>query len=150
MRARQSVPMNLVRCTAAFTIPLIIAGTAWIAPSASTTSPGFAHTVLALMAFALMLTDDMSMGFLFVILSLDRLSWRDSLLMADSAILLLAMARAGHVSPTILTRKLASTSLAIVGSHAIYSLAAAPVFYVPVNIYLAVTVCFVFMDAFRW
>ena len=49
------VPMNLVRCTAAFTIPLIIAGTAWIAPSASTTSPGFAHTVLALMAFALML-----------------------------------------------------------------------------------------------
>ena len=61
--------MNLARSTAAFTIPLIIAGTAWIAPAGST-GPGFAHTLLALMAFALMLTGEMSMGFLFVILSL--------------------------------------------------------------------------------
>src|SRR5262245_33319349 len=132
------VSMNVVRCTAAFTIPLIIAGTAWISPNGGTTSPGFAHTLLAILAFSLTLTGDMSMGFLFVILSLDRLSWRDSLLMADSAILLLAMAHAGHVSPGNLVRKLASTSLAIGSAHIIHSLAALPAFYVPLDIYLAV------------
>jgi len=102
------------------------------------------------MAFALMLTGDMSMGFLFVILSLSRLSWRDSLLMADSAILLLAIAQPGHISPTNLVRKLASTSLAVVSAHAVYYLTALHSFYVPLNIYLAVTVCFAFMNAFRW
>src|SRR5712692_7707892 len=75
--------MNFVRSTAAVTIPLILAATAWISPDGSTSSPGFAHALLALMAFGLMLNNQMSMGFLFVILSLGRLSWRDSLLMAD-------------------------------------------------------------------
>jgi len=142
--------MNLVRTTAAVTIPLILAATAWISPDGGTSSPGFAEALLALMAFGLVLTDNMSMGFLFVILTMDRLSWRDSLLMADSAILLLAMVRPGHVSPTTLVRSLASTSLAIVFAHAMFHAAALPAFYVPFNIYLAVTVCFGFMNAFRW
>src|SRR5947209_393484 len=102
--------MNLVRNTAAIAIPLILASTAWIEPGTSTTSPGVADAVLALLAFALMLTDQVSMGFLFIILSLGRLNWIESLLIADSAILLVTIAKSGRTSPRSLLRNLGSTS----------------------------------------
>ena len=35
-------------------------------------------------------------------------------------------------------------------SHAAYNLAKVPALYVPLNIYLAVAMCFVFMNAFAW
>jgi diguanylate cyclase (GGDEF)-like protein len=141
-------PMNAVRISAALALPLIVAATAWISPGASTNVPSFADSVVAIFGFGLTLAEGTSMGFLFIIFSLGHLSWGQTFLMADAAIALMAAVK--PASPIQLLRSLGASSLAVVASHITYQLANLPVFYAPLNLYLAATVCFVAMNAFRW
>ena len=94
--------MNLVRTTAAITIPLILA----VLPRGSLRrkvppGPGFAQALLALMSFAMVLTGNIPWDFFSSSCRCSGFPAGGSLLMADSAIILLAMARPGHVSPTL-------------------------------------------------
>jgi len=56
----------------------------WLAADKSA-EPYFAYSMLALLAFGLDLADGSTMGFVFIILALPHLGWRETLLLAESA-----------------------------------------------------------------
>ncbi len=130
-------------------VVLILAGTAWIA-SGQSTDPYFAYSVLALLAFGLDLADGSTMGFVFIILSLPHLGWRETLLLAESATFIHAVTHPERVEPRTLLRSLCSTALAILATQFTFHTAALALIPAPLRLMLASGVCFVALHALRW
>jgi len=103
----------------AVSVVLILAGTAWIAADHSA-NPYFAYSVLALLAYGLDLADGSTMGFVFIILALPHLSWRETLLLAESATFIHAVTHPERVEPRALLRSLCATALAVVATQFTY------------------------------
>src|ERR1035437_3831124 len=82
---RHSLSMLFYRSWLAVSVILILAGTAWIAADRHGADLYFAYSMLALLAFGLDLADGSTMGFVFIILALPHLGWRETLLLAESA-----------------------------------------------------------------
>jgi diguanylate cyclase (GGDEF)-like protein/putative nucleotidyltransferase with HDIG domain len=101
------------------------------------------------MAFSLELAGGASMGFVFLIFALGRLSWLETLLMADAALVLLAVARRDKPDPARLLKSLVATSLAVISSHAVFRLVDAPGMQIPLNYLLGSTVCFLALYTFE-
>ena len=102
--------MLLYKSWLAVSVVLILAGTSWIA-SGQSTDPYFAYSVLALLAYGLDLADGSTMGFVFIILALPHLGWRETLLLAESATFIHAVTHPERVEPRALLRSLCSTAL---------------------------------------
>src|SRR5271165_7571782 len=111
--------MLLYRSWLAISVVLILAGTAWIATGEST-DPYLAYSLLALLAFGLDLADGSTMGFVFVILALPHLGWRETLLLAESATFIHAVTHPERVEPRALLRSLCSSALAILATQFVY------------------------------
>jgi len=134
----------------AISVVLILAGTAWIATDYHGASPYFAYSILALLAFGLDLADGSTMGFVFIILSLPHLGWRETLLLAESATFIHAVTHPERVEPRALLRSLCATALAVVTTQFTYhgtTLAGMPEQF---RLMLASGVCFVALHALRW
>src|SRR5271156_4502152 len=111
--------MLLFRSWLAISVVLILAGTAWIAAGEGT-NPYFAYSVLALLAFGLDLADGSTMGFVFILVALPHLGWRETLLLAESATFIHAVTHPDRVEPRALLRSLCSTALAILTTQFTY------------------------------
>jgi diguanylate cyclase (GGDEF)-like protein/putative nucleotidyltransferase with HDIG domain len=133
----------------AIAVLVVVAATAWI-PHVGGQGPTFVDSLLALMAFSLELSGGGSMGFVFLILSVSRLSWLDSVLMADAALLLVAIVRRERPDPAKLLRTLAATTLAALGAHAAFQITDIPELQVPFDYVVASGMCFVGMNIFDW
>jgi diguanylate cyclase (GGDEF)-like protein/putative nucleotidyltransferase with HDIG domain len=141
--------MLLYKAWLAVCVVLILAGTAWIASGESTT-PYFAYSVLALLAFGLDLADGSTMGFVFIILALPHLGWRETLLLAESATFIHAVTHPDRVEPRMLLRSLCSTALAVVATQCVFHGAALAHIPEPLRLMLAAGVCFLALHALRW
>jgi diguanylate cyclase (GGDEF)-like protein len=133
----------------AVSVVLILAGTAWIAADHSA-NPYFAYSILALLAYGLDLADGSTMGFVFIILALPHLSWRETLLLAESATFIHAVTHPERVEPRALLHSLCATALAILTTQFTYhgtTLAGMPEQF---RLMLASGVCFVALHALRW
>lgn len=117
--------MLFFRSWLAISVILILAGTAWIATGKSA-DPYFAFSILALLAFGLDLADGSTMGFVFVILALPHLGWRETLLLAESALFIHAVCHPARVEPRALLRSMCSTALAVIATQAVFHGTAPP------------------------
>jgi diguanylate cyclase (GGDEF)-like protein/putative nucleotidyltransferase with HDIG domain len=141
--------MLLYKSWLAISVILILAGTAWIAAGEGT-NPYFTYSVLALLAFGLDLADGSTMGFVFILVALPHLGWRETLLLAESATFIHAVTHPSRVEPRALLRSLSSTALAIVGTQLVFhGRILAPVAE-PLRLMLASGVCFIALHVLRW
>ncbi len=146
---RHSPTMLLYRSWLAISVVLIMAGTAWIA-AGQNADPYFAYSLLALLAFGLDLADGSTMGFVFIILALPHLPWRETLLLAESATFIHAVTHPERVEPRALLRSLCSTALAVLATQsAFHSPLLAPVAQ-QLRLMIVSGVCFVALHALRW
>src|SRR5277367_4256500 len=104
--------MLLYKTWLAVSVVLILAGTAWIAAGQGTDGY-FSYSVLALLAFGLDLADGSTMGLVFIILALPHLGWRETLLLAESALFIHAVTHPDRVEPRALLHSMSSTALAV-------------------------------------
>jgi diguanylate cyclase (GGDEF)-like protein len=141
--------MLLYKSWLAISVILILAGTAWIAAGEGT-NPYFAYSVLALLAFGLDLADGSTMGFVFILVALPHLGWRETLLLAESATFIHAVTHPDRVEPRALLRSLSSTALAILATQFVFHAAALALIAEPLRLMLASGVCFVALHALRW
>ncbi len=141
--------MLLYKSWLAISVVLILAGTAWIAAGEGT-NPYFAYSILALLASGLDLADGSTMGFVFILVALPHLGWRETLLLAESATFIHAVTHPDRVEPRALLRSLSSTALAVMATQfAFHGTALAPIAE-PLRLMLASGVCFVALHALRW
>jgi diguanylate cyclase (GGDEF)-like protein len=141
--------MLLYKSWLGISVVLILVGTAWIAAGESGDSY-FVYSMLALLAFGLDLADGSTMGFVFIILALPHLGWRETLLLAESATFIHAVTHPARMEPRALLRSLCSSALAILATQFVYhgaSLARVPE---PLRLMMASGVCFVALHALRW
>jgi diguanylate cyclase (GGDEF)-like protein/putative nucleotidyltransferase with HDIG domain len=140
--------MLLYKSWLAISVVLILAGTAWIAGEG--TNPYFTYSVLALLAFGLDLADGSTMGFVFILVALPHLGWRETLLLAESATFIHAVTHPERVEPRTLLRTLCSTALAIVTTQFAFHGAGVARIAEPLRLMMASGVCFVALHALRW
>lgn len=140
--------MLLYKSWLAISVVLILAGTSWIA--GQSTESYFTYSVLALLAYGLDLADGSTMGFVFIILSLPHLGWRETLLLAESATFIHAVTHPERVEPRALLRSLCSTALAILATQ--FTFHGAGLAHIPeqFRLMMASGVCFVALHALRW
>jgi diguanylate cyclase (GGDEF)-like protein len=141
--------MLFYRSWLAVSVVLILAGTAWIAAGQSTDSY-FAYSILALLAFGLDLADGSTMGFVFILLALPHLGWRETLLLAESATFIHAVTHPERVEPRTLLRSLCSTALAILATQLMFHGAMLARIAEPLRLMMAAGVCFVALHSLRW
>ncbi len=141
--------MLLFKSWLAISVVLILAGTAWIAAGEGTNSY-FICSLLALLAFGLDLADGSTMGFVFILVALPHLAWRETLLLAESATFIHAVTRSDREEPRVLLRTLCSTALAIMATQFVFHARALTPVAEPLRIMLASGVCFIAMHALRW
>ena len=141
--------MPFYRTWLAISVVLIVASTAWIA-AGQNAGEYLPYSVLALLAFGLDLADGSTMGFVFIILALPHLAWRETLLLAESATFLHAVTHPDRVQPRMLLRSLCSTALAILATQITFHGAAMAHIPEPLRLMLASGVCFVALHALRW
>jgi len=140
---------TLIRIGVSAAAILIVAATAFLSLSESANAYAV-YSLVALMAFALEAGEGVSMGFVFLILSLGHLGWVETLLMGDAALFLMAIVYPSRADPRILLKNFAATSLAAGCSHAAFNLVRIPGVDVPVHMFLAASVCFVCFRGFEW
>lgn len=141
--------MLLYKSWLAISVILILAGTAFISAGPST-NPYFVFSVLALLAFGLDLADGSTMGFVFILVALPHLPWRETLLLAESATFIHAVTHPDRVQPRTLLRSLCSIALAILATQLVFH---GPAFAgVPPALRLMFSsgACFVALHALRW
>ncbi len=141
--------MLLYKSWLAISVTLILAGTAWIA-TGQNTDPYFAFSVLALLAFGLDLADGSTMGFVFILLALPHLGWRETLLLAESATFIHSVTHPDRVEPRALLRSLCSIALAVVSTQFVYHASNFVVIPGPFRLMMASCVCFVALHVLRW
>jgi diguanylate cyclase (GGDEF)-like protein/putative nucleotidyltransferase with HDIG domain len=141
--------MLLYKSWLAISVVLILAGTAWIAAGEGT-NPYFAYSVLALLAFGLDLADGSTMGFVFILVALPHLGWRETLLLAESAAFIHAVTHPERVQPRALLRSLCSTALAIVSTQFVFHGSLLAPVAEPLRIMLCSGVCFVALHLLQW
>jgi diguanylate cyclase (GGDEF)-like protein/putative nucleotidyltransferase with HDIG domain len=141
--------MLLYKSWLAISVVLILAGTAWIAAGEGA-NPYLAYSVLALLAFGLDLADGSTMGFVFILVALPHLGWRETLLLAESATFIHAVTHPDRVEPRSLLRSLCSTAIAIVATQFVFHAAALAPIAEPLRLMLASGVCFVALHVLRW
>jgi len=141
--------MLLYKSWLAISVVLILAGTAWISAGPGT-DPYFTYSVLALLAFGLDLADGSTMGFVFIILALPHLGWRETLLLAESATFIHAVTHPERVEPRALLRSLCATALAILATQSMFHGATLAHIPEPLRLMLASGVCFIALHALRW
>jgi diguanylate cyclase (GGDEF)-like protein/putative nucleotidyltransferase with HDIG domain len=141
--------MLLYKSWLAISVVLILAGTAWIAAGQGT-NPYFAYSVLALLAFGLDLADGSTMGFVFILVALPHLGWRETLLLAESATFIHAVTHPERVQPRALLRSLCSTALAIVSTQFVFHGSLLAPVAEPLRIMLCSGVCFVSLHLLQW
>ena len=141
--------MLLYKSWLAVSVVLILAGTAWIA-SGEGANPYFAYSVLALLAFGLDLADGSTMGFVFILVALPHLGWRETLLLAESATFIHAVTHPDRVEPRALLNSLCSTALAILTTQFVFHGSALAPIAEPLRLMLASGVCFIALHALRW
>jgi diguanylate cyclase (GGDEF)-like protein/putative nucleotidyltransferase with HDIG domain len=141
--------MVFYRSWLVISVTLILAGTAWLAADKSA-EPYFAYSMLALLAFGLDLADGSTMGFVFIILALPHLGWRETLLLAESATFIHAVTHPDRVEPRTLLRSLCATALAIVATQFTFHSVLLLRFPEPLRLMLASAVCFIALHALRW
>jgi diguanylate cyclase (GGDEF)-like protein len=146
---RKCASMFLYRSWLAVSVILILAGTAWITAD-SGANPYFAYSMLALLAFGLDLADGSTMGFVFIILALPHLGWRETLLLAESATFIHAVTHPERVEPRALLRSLCATALAILATQFTFHATLLAGLAEPLRLMLASGVCFVALHALRW
>jgi diguanylate cyclase (GGDEF)-like protein/putative nucleotidyltransferase with HDIG domain len=144
-----SPSMLLYRSWLALSVVLILAGTAWITTDKSA-DPYFAYSMLALLAFGLDLADGSTMGFVFIILALPHLGWRETLLLAESATFIHAVTHPERVEPRALLRSLCATALAILATQFTFHGTILAGIAEPLRLMLASGVCFVALHALCW
>jgi diguanylate cyclase (GGDEF)-like protein/putative nucleotidyltransferase with HDIG domain len=142
--------MLLYKTWLAISVVLILAGTAWIAAGQSTNEHYFAYSMLALLAFGLDLADGSTMGFVFLILALPHLGWRETLLLALSATFIHAVTHRDRVEPRALLRSLCSTAFAVIATHLTFQWTSVTPLGQPLRLMLASCVCFLAVHAFQW
>jgi diguanylate cyclase (GGDEF)-like protein/putative nucleotidyltransferase with HDIG domain len=142
----QGLSMLVYKIGLAICVVLILAATALVPESGN--HAYFAYSLLALMAFSLELTDGSTMGFVFIILALPRLTVTETLLMAGSALFIHAVIRKERHEPKVLLQLLASNGLAILGSQAAYHAPNFARFDQPAHLMMAAGVCFVAQRVF--
>jgi diguanylate cyclase (GGDEF)-like protein len=141
--------MLLYKSWLAISVVLILAGTAWIA-SGQNADPYFAYSMLALLAFGLDLADGSTMGFVFIILALPHLGWRETLLLAESATFIHAVTHPERVEPRWLLRTLCSTALAVLSTQCVFYSTSPTHLAEPLRLMIASCACFVSLNALRW
>jgi diguanylate cyclase (GGDEF)-like protein/putative nucleotidyltransferase with HDIG domain len=141
--------MLLYKSWLAISVVLILAGTAWIA-AGQNTDPYFTYSVLALLAFGLDLADGSTMGFVFIILALPHLGWREALLLAESATFIHAVTHRHRMEPRALLRSLCSTALAVLSTQFTFHGAALAHIPEPLRLMLASGVCFLALHVLDW
>ncbi len=141
--------MLLYKSWLAISVILILAGTAWIAAGEGT-NPYFAYSVLALLAFGLDLADGSTMGFVFILVALPHLGWRETLLLAESAQFIHAVTHPDRVEPRALLRSLCSTAIAILATQLVFHGTILAPIAEPLRLMLASGVCFVALHVLRW
>src|SRR3984957_7293497 len=141
--------MLLYKSWLAISVILILAGTAWIAAGEGT-NPYFAYSVLALLAYGLDLADGSTMGFVFILVALPHLGWRETLLLAESATFIHAVTHPDRVEPRTLLRSLSSTALAVMATQFVFHGTALAPIAEPLRLMLASGVCFVALHVLRW
>jgi diguanylate cyclase (GGDEF)-like protein len=142
--------MFLYRSWLAISVVLILAGTAWIAADHQQADPYFAFSILALLAFGLDLADGSTMGFVFILVALPHLGWRETLLLAESATFIHAVTHPDRVEPRALLRSLCATALAILTTQFTFHGAALAGMPEPFRLMLSSGVCFVALHSLRW
>jgi diguanylate cyclase (GGDEF)-like protein/putative nucleotidyltransferase with HDIG domain len=142
--------MFLYRSWLAISVVLILAGTAWIAADHHGADPYFAFSILALLAFGLDLADGSTMGFVFIIVALPHLGWRETLLLAESATFIHAVTHPDRVEPRTLLRSLCATAFAILTTQVTFHATALAGIAEPLRLMLASGVCFIALHALRW
>ena len=128
---------------------VVVAATAYLSLKPNV-NPYGVYSLLAVMAFVLEVGEGVSLGFVFLILSLGHLKWVETLLMADAALLLAAVLYPSRANPRFLLRNLGATSLAAVATHAAYLWGRIPGAQVPAHMFIAACVCFVCCQVFEW
>ncbi len=141
--------MLFVKSWLAVCVVGILAATAWIA-AGQNANPYFAYSVLALLAFGLDLADGSTMGFVFILLALPHLGWRETLLLAESATFIHAVTHPARMEPRTFLRSLSSTAIAIVATQFVYHATLVAGLAQPLRLMLASAVCFVALHALRW
>ena len=141
--------MLLYRSWLAISVVLILAGTAWIA-AGQNADPYFAYSLIALLAFGLDLADGSTMGFVFVILALPHLPWRETLLLAESATFIHAVTHPDRVEPRTLLRSMCSTALAVLATQFMFHSPLLARIDGPVRLMMGSGVCFVALHALKW
>src|SRR5579863_1982528 len=141
--------MLLYKSWLAISVILILAGTAWITAGPGT-DPYFAYSILALLAFGLDLADGSTMGFVFILLALPHLGWRETLLLAESATFIHAVTHPERVEPRALLRSLCSIALAVVSTQFVFHGVAFAGVPEPFRLMISSGVCFVALHALRW
>jgi diguanylate cyclase (GGDEF)-like protein len=141
--------MLFYRSWLAISVILILAGTAWIGVGQNA-NPYFAFSVLALLAFGLDLADGTTMGFVFILVALRHLDWRETLLLALSATFIHAVTHPDRVEPRTLLRSLCSVALAVLGTQ--FAFHAQNLAWIPdsFRLMMASLVCFFALHALRW
>jgi diguanylate cyclase (GGDEF)-like protein len=147
---RESPSMFIYRSWLAISVILILAGTAWIAADHHNAAPYFVFSILALLAFGLDLADGSTMGFVFILVALPHLGWRETLLLAESATFIHAVTHPDRVEPRVLLRSLCATALAILTTQFTYHGTALAGMPEPFRLMLASGVCFVALHSLRW
>jgi diguanylate cyclase (GGDEF)-like protein/putative nucleotidyltransferase with HDIG domain len=140
--------MLLYKSWLAISVVLILAGTAWIAGEG--TNPYFAYSVLALLAYGLDLADGSTMGFVFILVALPHLGWRETLLLAESATFIHAVTHPDRVEPHALLRSLSSTAIAILATQLVFHSSALAPLAEPLRLMLCSGVCFIALHLVRW
>jgi len=141
--------MLLYKSWLAISVVLILAGTAWIAAGQGADSY-FTYSVLALLAYGLDLADGSTMGFVFILVALPHLGWRETLLLAESATFIHAVTHPERVEPRALLRSLCSTAIAILSTQLMFHAKVLAPIAEPLRLMLASGVCFVSLHALRW
>ena len=132
--------MLLYKSWLAISVVLILAGTAWIAAGEGT-NPYFAYSVLALLAFGLDLADGSTMGFVFILVALPHLGWRETLLLAESAAFIHAVTHPDRVEPNGFVAMLCSTAIAILATQLVFHGTILAPIAEPLRLMLASGVC---------
>ncbi len=141
--------MLLYKSWLAVSVVLILAGTAFIEAGPGT-NPYFAFSVLALLAFGLDLADGSTMGFVFILVALPHMGWRDTLLLAESATFIHAVTHPDRVQPRALLRSSCSIAVAILATQMFFH--GSWLRPVPEQLRLMLTsgVCFLALNLLRW
>lgn len=140
---------TLARILVSVAAVLIVAGTAYLSLSPNVNSYSV-FSLLAVMAFVLEVGAGISMGFVFLILSLGHLGWIDTLMMADAALFLAAIIYPSRADPRVLLRDFVATSLATATTHAAFQIGLIPGVQAPIPIFFAACVCFLTIRLFEW